>query len=376
MMASDPLRGFTVAITADRRAEEQAELVRRRGGEVLLGPVIRTLPLGDEPDLAVATSALIAQPPDLVVLSTGLGVRGWCSSAEALDQMDELQAALAGARVLARGPKAVGAALSFGISVDWQAPGATYVEIVQELRGAPTVRPDGTPVRLALQRDGERESELASTLTAIGFDVVTVPVYEWLLPLDPSAARRLVSAVADRSVDAVTFTSAHAVSNFGSIAASAGQLDAVVDSLNSGQVAAVCVGPVTASRIRGLGVDRCIEPRNARLGAMVQAMALSFSGRSVELDLHGLIVRMQGRFVSVGDAAPVRLPERERAVLEVLTRQPGAVWSKQALLREVWREESDDHVVEVTVGRLRRRLGSAGGSIETVMRRGYRIAIN
>jgi uroporphyrinogen-III synthase len=375
-MSSDPLRGFTVAITADRRAEEQAELIRRRGGEVLLGPVIRTLPLGGEPDLAAATSAVIADPPDVVVLSTALGVRGWCSSAEALDRLEDLQTALAGARVLARGPKAAGAAHSFGIEVAWQAPGATYVEIVEELRRAPTTRPDGTPVRLALQRDGERDSQLAATLGEIGFDVITVPVYEWLLPLDPVPARRLVTAVAERSVDAVTFTSAHAVSNFGSIASSTGQLDAVVDSLGSGQVTAVCVGPVTASRVRALGVERCIEPRNARLGAMVQAMALAFAGRSVELDLQGLIVRMQGRFVAVGDAEPVRLPERERAVLEALTRQPGTVWSKQALLREVWREESDDHVVEVTVGRLRRRLGSAGGSIETVMRRGYRIAIN
>jgi uroporphyrinogen-III synthase len=40
----------------------------------------------------------------------------------------------------------------------------------------------------------------------------------------------------------------------------------------------------------------------------------------------------------------------------------------------VWTGETDDHVVEVTVGRLRRRLGSAGTHIETVMRRGYRLS--
>jgi len=63
-------------------------------------------------------------------------------------------------------------------------------------------------------------------------------------------------------------------------------------------------------------------------------------------------------------------------VLGILARRPGAVVSKKALLEEVWEGESDDHVVEVTVARLRHRLGAAGASIETVVRRGYRLAVN
>ena len=55
------LSGYTVAITADRRWEEQAELIERRGGSVLHGPVIRTLPLADEAGLREATRALIAR---------------------------------------------------------------------------------------------------------------------------------------------------------------------------------------------------------------------------------------------------------------------------------------------------------------------------
>ena len=35
---------------------------------------------------------------------------------------------------------------------------------------------------------------------------------------------------------------------------------------------------------------------------------------------------------------------------------------------------ADDHAVEVTVGRLRRRLAPASEGIETVMRRGYRLS--
>ncbi len=56
----------------------------------------------------------------------------------------------------------------------------------------------------------------------------------------------------------------------------------------------------------------------------------------------------------------------------VLARRPGAVVTKGQLLAEVWRGGADGHAVEVTVGRLRRRLGSAV-PIRTVPRRGYRL---
>jgi DNA-binding winged helix-turn-helix (wHTH) protein len=36
--------------------------------------------------------------------------------------------------------------------------------------------------------------------------------------------------------------------------------------------------------------------------------------------------------------------------------------------------ENDPHAVETAVGRLRRRLGTAGAAIKTVQRRGYRLA--
>jgi uroporphyrinogen-III synthase len=132
------LSGFTIAVTADRRAEEQAELIARRGGEVLLGPVIRTLPLGGESGLVRSTEALIADPPELVVLSTALGVRGWFSGAEGLGLDGDLLESLGRAEVLVRGPKARGASLTAGLEVDWSAPNATYAEVIEYLSPRPT----------------------------------------------------------------------------------------------------------------------------------------------------------------------------------------------------------------------------------------------
>jgi uroporphyrinogen-III synthase len=368
------LSGYTVAITADRRREEQAELIERRGGSVLYGPVIRTLPLADEDGLREATERLIEAPPDIVVMCTALGVRGWFSAAESLGMHAGLLAALEHSEVIVRGPKAAGAALTVGLELTWQTPGATYPEVLEHLAARSPNGPDGTPLRVAVQRDGAESAPLLSALPELGYDVVAVPVYQWLLPDDRTAPDRLVAAVADRLVDAVTFTSAHAVTNFVEIARSIGRWEDVQRACLSGAVSAVAVGPVTAARLVSVELGVPIEPRNARLGAMVQALVVVLSERSTVLDLAGMPLLIQGRMVVAGDGEPITLTDRERSVLEMLARRPGAVVSKHALLHEVWTGETDEHVVEVTMGRLRRRLGPAGAHIETVMRRGYRLS--
>lgn len=84
----------------------------------------------------------------------------------------------------------------------------------------------------------------------------------------------------------------------------------------------------------------------------------------VPVELAGSVVRVAGR--------PVDLAPRERAVLEVLSRRPGSVVNKTQLLAAVWQGGADGHAVEVTIGRLRRRLGGSL-QIQTVPRRGYRL---
>jgi len=84
------LGGFTVGITADRRADEQAELLERRGAKVVHGPTIRTLPLADDDSLRATTLAVIERPPDVVVLTTGIGTRSWFAAAESRGLGDQL----------------------------------------------------------------------------------------------------------------------------------------------------------------------------------------------------------------------------------------------------------------------------------------------
>jgi len=373
--APGPLTGFTIGVTACRRADEQMELLERKGAMVLHGPTIQTHPLIAEAELAEATRAVVADPPEYTLLSTGIGVRAWFEAAESLDLAEALLDALSRSKVIARGPKAHGAAVTNGLDVHWQAPNGWAAEMVDHLAGIGVAG-----ARVAVQLDGASGAPLAKAVREIGAVPVAVPVYEWTMPADTAAAERLVEATVDGRVDGITFTARPQVENLATIAERMGLLDGLLTAL-AGPVVSVCVGPVCASGITDLGLPEPVQPQRYRLGSMVLTVADTFRGLARELTLAGTDVRIQGRAVILppdlaagGATTTVLLTDKERLVLDVLAERPGVVWSKDDLLSRVWDgAESDPHVVEVTVGRLRQRLGPAGVGIETVIRRGYRL---
>ena len=183
---TNPLAGYTIGVTADRRSDEQMKLLSGRGAECLHGPVIKTHPVGTDDAMRDATEAILDEPPDAIVLTTGLGVRSWLEAADAVQLGDRLHDLLASTALYARGPKANGALVTAGFDVEWTAPNARYDDIIDELteRGA-----DG--MRIAVQLDGAGAAGLCERIEALGATVVRIPVYRWSLPADtttPSAS--------------------------------------------------------------------------------------------------------------------------------------------------------------------------------------------
>lgn len=367
-MSIPPLAGFVVAVTADRRAEEQVTLLRRRGADVVVGPTVRTVPLVEDVGLSDAIDELVARPPDVLVLLTGIGARGMFAAAESTGRDTDLLEALRASTVIARGPKAAGAATTAGLDVSWLARSERSSEILEHLRPAAS---EGA--RIAVQRDGAVASALIDGLRSLGTDVAEVPVYRWELPEDTRPATRLIDDVIDGEIDAVTFTSSPAVRHLFEIADASGRRAALLGALLD-RVAVACVGPVCAETATSLGIAAPVVPHRARLGAMVQALVLHVEGRCRTITTNAGDLAIQGRAVFVhGERAPIAA--RERSVLEVLADAGGAVVPKRRLLRAVWGASFDDqHAVEVAVARLRRGLGPAAAAVETVPRRGYRLA--
>src|SRR3954454_21018849 len=241
-----PLRGYTVAVTAARRSEELGALLDRRGARVGYAPAIRIVPLADDADLVAATGQVLAAPVDLVVATTGVGFRGWLEAAEAWDL--PLREHLQTARVLARGPKARGAIRGAGLVDAWSPESESSGEVLEHLlSGAEGPLPGR---RIAVQLHGDPLPELVSGLVRAGAEVVKVPVYRWVLPEDTGPLRRLVTAIAARGVDAVTFTSAPAAASLLQVAGEEGVRAAVLAAF-ADAVLPIAVGPVTAGPLEG-----------------------------------------------------------------------------------------------------------------------------
>lgn len=354
-----------IGVTADRRWAEQAELFERRGASVMHGPTITTDYLASDDHLRRATDAVIARPPDFLVAITGIGVRAWFEAAQAWGLGEKLHAALAGTRVVARGPKASAAVQVAGLTV-WASPASERLDEALALLAAHGL--GGSTV--ALQHYGRRDIDAVATLSRAGAEVVEVPVYRYRPPADDERALRLIEATCAREVDAVTFTSAPAVTNFVDIARRAGLETETLAACNQGDVTAACIGPVCAQTAERSGFTAPVVPTLGRLGLMVRAVTTALEPRRRALRVGGTQLVVQGSAVAVdGDRAS--LAPRERAVLDVLLARRGTVVSKPVILESIGGDPERGHALEAAVGRLRRNLGGAGLAIKTVRGRGY-----
>ena len=367
-MSDGPLDGYVVGITADRRASEQAELLRRRGADVVLGPSIETAYLASDDVLRAATVELIETPPDYLAATTGIGIRAWFEAAQVWGLGDALVDSLGITRIVARGPKAAAAVQSAGLTVWASAANEQMDQLLALLLTEPLAG-----ARVAVQLYGMPAPEVTGALTGAGAVVLEVPVYRWRTPDDPAPACRLIQAAVDGRLHAVTFTAAPAVANLFALAAGAGMDGALGDAFNRKGVVAACVGPVCARGAVAAGIEAPVVPPVGRLGLMVRALSERLAGERRTVPMAGVDVVLQGLLAVVGEER-VRLNARERALLDALAMRPGTVVSRPALVREMWRSTgAGPHAVEVAVARLRPRLGPAGAGLVAVPGRGYRL---
>ncbi|MBY4128778.1 uroporphyrinogen-III synthase [Rhodococcus fascians] len=367
-----PLAGFTVGITASRRAEEFATLLERRGAAVLHAPAIRIIPLADDAELERVTAEIISNPPEITVATTGIGFRGWIEAADGWGQAEDLGRALGASRLLARGPKAKGAIRAADLREEWSPVSESSAEVLEHLLAEGV---EGK--RIAVQLHGattewEPVPDFCEVLRCAGAEVVPVPVYRWTAPDDQSPMDRMIEAAVVGDLDALSFTSAPAVASMLMRADENGVLEPLLQSMRS-RVLPVCVGPVTAAPLEQLNVATT-QPARARLGALARHIAEELPRRTGRLHAGGHLVSVRGRCVVVdGEVRPVS--PAGMALMKTLARNPGRVVSREDLLASLPGGGGDTHAVETAMTRLRSSLG-APKAIQTVVKRGYRIALD
>jgi uroporphyrinogen-III synthase len=269
-----PLAGLRVAVFESRMAGPSADLITKHGGIPLSAPSLREIPLGDSPEVTAFAEKLIAGTFDVVIFETGVGVRYLTQAIDARVPREQWLAALARAKVVARGPKPVAALRELKVRVDLHVPEPnTWHETLALLDTQLPV----SGLRVAVQEFGKPNIELVEGLEQRGATVIRVPVYRWALPEDIGPLRAAIVEIAEGRVGIALFTSAQQVEHLLQVAAG----DAREAELRS--ALATCtligsIGPTTSETLRAHGLPVDIEPEHPKLGHLVAAVAAGWRG--------------------------------------------------------------------------------------------------
>jgi uroporphyrinogen-III synthase len=360
---AEPLVGFRIGVTSDRRSADLIAALERRGAQVLHAPALKIAPNDQDAALVAETRALIRARPDAVLVTTGYGMRRWFEVADAAGLGAELTEILEQARILARGPKAVGAVRAAGLEEERVSASETTASLIDEVESAGL-----TGLRVAIQLHGYTDEAQLGRLRALSAAVWTVTPYRWVQPSAQDRLPKLIEATCARQLDALTFTSAPGAEATLGVAGELGRLEKLVDAMREDVVAAA-VGPVTAGPLLDAGA-RVVVPDRYRLGALIRLVTEELSEhRVVRLRSGTTELELRGRAVAV-DGAPVLLGPNSLALFRALAGSGAVV--RRAELQRCLPDGADDHAVEVAISRLRQSLG-VPGLVTTVVKRGYRL---
>lgn len=362
------LVGCTIIVAADRRSVDLATALERRGAVVHRAPALSIVTNSDDAELLARTKLVIASPPDIVIVTTGVGFRGWMDAAHEHGLDEQLDTALASAHFVARGPKAHGAIQQAGFAADWVAESETSAEVGEYLLASGVAGK-----RILVQHHGAGSDGLDELLQGAGADVLSITVYRWGPPPNPDVVRRSALQAAGGEADAVLFTSAPGAASWIRVAEQADALDSIRRRADSGRLLLASVGPITAAPLHAANLRTTIADRG-RLGSLARTVIAHFGGGrapSLPTDAGRVEVRSGGVLVG-GEFIP--LSRSAAALIEALASAGGRVLSRAELGSVLPGAERNAHAVEVAVARLREALGR-NELVHTVVKRGYRLAV-
>lgn len=256
------LAGLRVVSFEARRADELATMLGRHGAEVVRAPALRETVLPATPEALDLARRLERAEIDLVILLTGVGTR--VLAAALADACPRFPTLLAAVPIVARGPKPLAVLRELGVA------GAMAVQPPFTWREVLTVvdtleLPPGR--RVALQEYGVPATALVDELARRGLEVLTVPVYRWALPADPTPLGEAAARISRGDADVAVFTNSAQVEHLFRL----GDPDALRRALRRTVVASV--GPVCSETLQAHGVPPDLEPTPPKIGPLVALVA-------------------------------------------------------------------------------------------------------
>ena len=271
-MGNPSFDGLRVLVLESRRARELGLIVTSYGGEPLIAPSMREVPIESNAEAVRFIDDLIAGDFDVVVLLTGVGARALLDIVQRVQGTKKRMIdALRETVVVARGPKPLAVMREVDVPVFLTAPEPnTWRELISALDSRKSdLSLDGLAV--AVQEYGASNPELLAALEARGARVTAVPVYQWALPEDTGPLRIAARAIAEGELDVALFTSATQAVHLMKVAAEMKIADRVLARLR--QMVVASIGPTTSEELRQRGLQVDLESSHPKMGFLAREAA-------------------------------------------------------------------------------------------------------
>lgn len=249
------LIGKTVLVTrAPGQAGEFSKLLRERGATVVEVPTIEILPPASWEAVDRAIERL-SRYDWLILTSTNAADRFLARVRERSGGLS----GLAGVKICAVGPKTRAAVEGAGLAVFFQ-PSVFRAEGLIAEAGESAWR----GARVLFPRAAEGREVIPDEMRRVGAELDLVTAYR-TVP-SPAGRERLRELLASGRLDAVTFTSGSTVASFVALL----EPDRIAGI--AGNVAVVCIGPVTADAARAAGLPVDALAKEATIPSLAQAL--------------------------------------------------------------------------------------------------------
>src|SRR5215471_13728964 len=206
-MTTASFNGLRVLALESRRAREIAKLIENFGGVPIVAPSVREVALDSNQEALAFARNLSAGQVDVVIFTTGVGVKALISAIESICPREEFARRLNDVVVVARGPKPTAALRELGVRVSLTVPEPnTWRDLLTVL----DKNKDSFPLnnrRVAVQEYGVTNPELSEGLLNRGATVTLVNVYQWALPEDLVPLERAIQSIIEGNVHALLVTS-------------------------------------------------------------------------------------------------------------------------------------------------------------------------
>ena len=271
-MSNPSFNGLRVLVLESRRARELGLIVTSYGGEPLVAPSMREVPIESNAEAVRFIDDLIAGDFDVVILLTGVGSRVLLDLVQRVQgTRKRLIEALKETVVVCRGPKPLAVMREIDVPVFLTAPEPnTWRELLAALDERKSeLSLDGLSV--AVQEYGASNPDLLTGLEARGARVTPVAVYQWALPEDVEPLRNAARAIAAGQLDVVLLTTGTQIVHLMKIAAELRLTDDVLAGLRKMVVASI--GPTTSEELRQRGIPVDLEASHPKMGFLVREAA-------------------------------------------------------------------------------------------------------